>query len=48
VPVEEVDAVVVLNPPQWRSCQAPCSGDDASPLRQQGIEIPPSKPVSTA
>ena len=48
VPVEEVDEVVVLKPTQCRSCQAPLSGDDASPFRHQVIEIPPIKPVITA
>jgi transposase len=47
VPVEEVDAVVVLKPEQCQGCQAPLSGEDASPFRHQVIEIPPSKPVIT-
>ena len=47
VPVEEVDAVVVLKPNQCSSCQAPLSGDDASPFRHQVIEMPPIKPVIT-
>ncbi|HSF30220.1 MAG TPA: IS66 family transposase [Candidatus Tectomicrobia bacterium] len=47
VPVEEVDEVVVLKPKQCSSCQAPLSGDDASPFRHQVIEIPPIKPVIT-
>jgi len=47
VPVEEVDAVVVLKPNQCSSCQAPLSGDDASPFRHQVIEIPPIKPLIT-
>jgi transposase len=47
VPVEEVDAVVVLKPQQCSRCQTPLSGDDASPFRHQVIEIPPIKPVST-
>src|SRR2546421_9234600 len=47
VPVEEVDAVVVLKPDQCRSCHAPLSGDDATPFRHQVIEIPPIKPVIT-
>ena len=34
-------------PQQCRSCQAPLSGDDASPFRHQVIEIPPIKPVIT-
>src|SRR5215831_20234952 len=48
VPVAEVDAVVVFKPKQCRRCHAPLSGDDAAPLRQQGIEMPPRKPVLTA
>jgi len=48
VPVAEVEAVVVRKPTQCRSCHAPLSGDDAAPLRQQGIEMPPRKPVLTA
>jgi len=47
VPVEEVDEVVVLKPNQCSGCQAPLSGDDASPFRHQVIEIPPIKPVIT-
>src|SRR5262249_40604130 len=47
VPVDEVDEVVVLKPKQCSSCQAPLSGDDASPFRHQVIEIPPIKPVIT-
>jgi transposase len=48
VPVDEVDEVVVLKPDQCSGCQAPLSGDDASPFRHQVIEIPPLKPVITA
>jgi transposase len=47
VPVEEVDAVVVLKPNQCRGCHAPLSGDDASPFRHQVMEMPPIKPVIT-
>jgi transposase len=47
VPVDEVDEVVVLKPEQCSGCQAPLSGDDASPFRHQVIEIPPLKPVIT-
>jgi transposase len=47
VPVDEVDEVVVLKPDQCSGCQAPLSGDDASPFRHQVIEIPPLKPVIT-
>jgi transposase len=47
VPVDEVDQVVVLKPEQCSGCQAPLSGDDASPFRHQVIEIPPLKPVIT-
>jgi transposase len=48
VPVDAVDEVVVLTPDQCRGCQAPLSGDDASPFRHQVLAIPPLKPVSTA
>ena len=47
VPVEEVDEVVVLKPNQCSGCQAPLSGDDASPFRHQVIEMPPIKPLIT-
>jgi transposase len=47
VPVDEVDEVVVLKPDQCSGCQAPLSGDDASPFRHQVMEIPPLKPVIT-
>lgn len=47
VPVEVVDAVVVLKPEQCQRCQAPLSGEDAAPLRHQVIELPPIKPVLT-
>jgi transposase len=48
VPVEAVDAVVVLKPEQCQGCHAPLSGDDASPFRHQVIAMPPIKPVLTA
>ena len=47
VPVDEVDAVVVIKPAQCTHCQAPFSGDDPTPWRHQVIEIPPIKPVVT-
>jgi transposase len=47
VPVEDVDAVVVLKPEQCSGCHAPLSGDDPTPFRHQVIEIPPIKPVIT-
>jgi transposase len=47
IPVEEVDAVVVIKPEQCPHCQAPFSGDDPAPWRHQVIEIPPIKPVVT-
>jgi hypothetical protein len=47
-PVNEVEAVVVLNPHQWRRGHAPLSGDEAAPLRPQVREMPPSKPVLPA
>src|SRR5262250_2840517 len=48
VPVAEVDEVVVLQAQQWSSCQAPLWGDEASPLRHPGLEMPPIKPGLTA
>jgi hypothetical protein len=48
VPVEDIDAVDVRKPEQCRRCHAPFSGDDPTPLRPHGLEIPPLKPVSTA
>ena len=48
VPVDEVNEVVVLKPEPCSGCQAPLSGDDASPFRHQVIEMPPIKPVITA
>jgi transposase len=47
LPVEEVDEVVVLKPDRCSRCQAPLSGDDASPFRHQVIELPAIKPVIT-
>src|SRR5437870_8717884 len=47
IPVEAVDEVVVLKPEQCTHCQAPLSGDDPKPWRQQVIEMPPIKPVVT-
>ena len=47
VPVDEVDAVVVIKPAQCTHCQAPLSGEDPTPWRHQVIEIPPIKPVVT-
>jgi transposase len=46
--VEDVDEVVVLKPKQCSDCHAPLSGDDPTPFRHQGIEMPPIKPVITA
>ncbi len=48
VPVEEVDEVVVLKPEHCQGCHGPLSGEDAAPLRHQGIEMPPIKPGITA
>src|SRR6266849_2349607 len=48
IPVEEVDAVVVLQPEQCRHCHAPLSGDAPKPWRHQVSEMPPIKPVVTA
>jgi transposase len=47
VPVDEVDAVVVIKPAQCTHCQASLSGDDPTPWRHQVLEIPPIKPVVT-
>src|SRR5262252_6313385 len=47
MPVETVDAVVVIKPEQCSGCHAPLSGDDPTPFRHQVIEIPPCKPVVT-
>jgi transposase len=47
IPVDAVDAVVVLKPEQCTQCQAPLLGDDPTPWRHQVIEIPPMKPVVT-
>src|SRR5499426_4370176 len=41
LPVEEVDAVVVLKPEQCTHCHAPLQGDDPTPWRHQVIELPP-------
>ena len=48
LPVEAVDAVVVLTPEACTKGQAPLSGDDPTPWRHHVIEIPPSTPVVTA
>src|SRR5882672_3977753 len=45
VPVEDVDAVVVLKPQPWSGCHAPLAGDDPTPFCHQVIEIPPINPV---
>ena len=47
MPVDEVDAVVVIKPEQCTHCQAPLSGEDPKPWRHQVIELPPIKPVVT-
>ena len=47
IPVEAVDAVVVIKPAQGPHCQAPLAGDDPTPWRHQVIELPPIKPVVT-
>jgi len=47
LPVEEVNAVVVLKPEACPQCHAPLSGDDPTPWRHQVIEIPPITPVVT-
>jgi transposase len=47
LPVETVEAVVVLKPEQCTHCHAPLQGDDPTPWRHQVIELPPIKPVVT-
>src|SRR5712692_7504587 len=47
VPVDDVDAVVVIKPAQCTHCQAPLSGEDPKPWRHQVIELPPIKPIIT-
>ena len=47
IPVEDVDAVIPIKPEQCAGCQAPLSGEDASPFRHQVLEIPPIKPTIT-
>ena len=47
LPVEAVEAVVVLKPEQCTHCHAPLQGDDPTPWRHQVIELPPIKPVVT-
>lgn len=47
LPVEAVDAVVVLKPEECPQCHAPLSGDDPKPWRHQVIELPPITPVVT-
>src|SRR5215471_13276810 len=47
LPVEAVDAVVVLKPEACPQCHASLSGDDPMPWRHQVIEIPPITPVVT-
>src|ERR671933_1002025 len=47
LPVEEVDAVVVLKPDRCSGCHALLWGDDPTPFRHQVSEIPPIQPVVT-
>ena len=47
LPVEEVDEVVSIKPEACTSCQARLSGDDPTPWRHQGIDLPPSEPIVT-
>ena len=47
VPVEDVDEVVVLKPAQCPHCQTPFVGDEPTPWRHQGMEIPPIQPTIT-
>jgi transposase len=48
LPVEEVDEVVGGKPEACTQCHGPLWGDDPAPWRQQGIEMPPIRPVVTA
>ena len=48
IPVEEVQEVVVIKPEQCMHCDASLGGDDPTPWRHQGIEMPPITPVGTA
>jgi len=48
LPVDEVDAVVVLKPAQCPGCHAALSGEDPTPWRHQVMERPPIKPLVTA
>jgi hypothetical protein len=45
--VEDVAAVVVSKPEQGAHCQASFAGEELTPWRHQGMEIPPIKPVGT-
>lgn len=47
MPVEEVNRVVPIKPEQCASCQAPLSGEDATPFRHPVIEMPPIEPIVT-
>jgi transposase len=48
VPIEEVETVVPVKPPQCARCQHPLQGDDPQPYRHQVTELPPITPVVTA
>jgi transposase len=48
MPVEDVDEVVTRKPEQGPRCPAPLLGDEPTPFRQHGIEMPPIPPVLTA
>src|SRR5215467_2796559 len=47
IPVEDVDEVVPLKPAQCPHCQTPFVGDEPTPWRHQGMEIPPIQPTIT-
>ena len=47
IPIEEVDSVISVKPPQCRWCQHPLQGDDPQPYRHQVTEVPPITPVVT-
>jgi transposase len=47
LPVDAVDAVIVLKPEQCLSCHAALAGDDPTPWRHQVIEMPALQPMVT-
>jgi transposase len=47
VPVEQVDVVVPVKPPQCRGCGARLRGSESTPRRHQVTELPPVRPTIT-